>query len=389
MVDAASLTLGEGLEVLLSRKLDRLSPGELLEVHSDDSSIEHDLRAWARFTAHEWKGMRVENGRFVCSIRRGTAQRIITTDPGTWLEAKRETGFAPRGAVVEKGSPEFPFDVLSAAEASNPEARELYERAISSQWNAATDIAWDSLPALPAVDADTEQSVCQLMTFLAENEFAALYVPAKWIPRIHPYFVETIMFLSTQIGDEARHIEVFVKRALANGSGLQFSSASTERSLKTLLDREDFLEASFLLSVLGEGTFLDLLRFIEAHAPDPVTADVARRARLDEARHVQFSLAHMKHAIDSDSSLRQRLAAAARDRASSLAEVRSVNPLVEESLIVLAAGGLNPLTLPQGVRAVRGLYDTMHENRIKRLQLIGFSSGESEALSHSHTPNFM
>ena len=386
MVDAASLTLGEGLEVLLSRKLDRLSPGELLEVHSDDPCIEHDLRAWARFTANEWKGMRVENGRFVCSITRGTAQRIITTDPSTWLEAKRETGFAPRGAIVEKGSPEFPFDVLSAEEASNPEARELYERAISSQWNAATDIAWS---ALPAADPEIEQCVCQLMTFLAENEFAALYVPAKWIPRIHPHFVETIMFLSTQIGDEARHIEVFVKRALANGSGLQFSSASTERSLKTLLDREDFLEASFLLSVLGEGTFLDLLRFIETHAPDPVTADIARRARLDEARHVQFSLAHMKHAIDSNSSFRKKLAVAAQGRASSLAEVRTVNPLVEESLIVLAAGGLNPLTLPKAVRAVRGLYDTMHENRIKRLQLIGFSSGESEALSESHTPNFM
>jgi len=38
--------------------------------------------------------------------------------------------------------------------------------------------------------------------------------------------------------------------------------------LKTLLDREDFLEASFLLSVLGEGTFLDLLRFIQSRTPN-------------------------------------------------------------------------------------------------------------------------
>src|SRR5438128_3026807 len=102
--------------------------------------------------------------------------------------------------------------------------------------------------------------------------------------------------------------------------------------LKTLLDREDFLEASFLLSVLGEGTFLDLLRFIEAYAPDPVTAEIAHRSRIDEARHVQFSIAHMKHAIQSDPDFKQRLAAAARERAASLADVRSVNPLVEESL---------------------------------------------------------
>jgi len=390
--DARSLRLGDGLQVLISRKLDTLSPGEILEVASDDASIEHDLRAWSRLMAHEWRGVRVEKGRVICSIQRGSAQRIIAKRlpieavSNIPAIADPRTGFSPRGAIVESGSPGFPFDVLDANLAWNPEAAALYERAVSSQWNAGTDIPWKTLPR---IDPELEQCVCQLMTFLAENEFAALYVPAKWIPRIHPHFVETIMFLSTQICDEARHIEVFVKRASANGDGLQFSSASTERSLKTLLDREDFLEASFLLSVLGEGTFLDLLRFIEAYAPDPVTAEIARRSRIDEARHVQFSIAHMKHAIQSDPDFKQRLAAAARERAASLAEVRSVNPLVEESLIVLAAGGLQPERLPGGVRAVRGLYETMHENRIKRLQQIGFSSEDSEHVSQSHTPNFM
>ena len=117
------------------------------------------------------------------------------------------------------------------------------------------------------------------MTFLAENEFSALYVPAKWIARIHPAFAETVFFLSTQVRDEARHIEVFVKRALANGGGLQFSTASTQASLKSLLDQEDFLQATFLLSVLGEGTFLDLLQYIDTHAPEPVTREIARRTR--------------------------------------------------------------------------------------------------------------
>ena len=401
--EAGSLWLGEGLEVLLSRKLDSLSPGEILEVQSDDAAIEHDLRAWARFTANHWKGIRVENGRFICSIERGAVLRIITSTatqgesdtrqlvieaaariPQT---ANPETGFSPRGAVVENGSPQFPFDVVDAAEAWNPDAADFYQQATSAQWNPSTDIPWNAMPA--TIHPEIERCVCQLMTFLAENEFAALYVPAKWIPRIHPHFVETVMFLSTQIRDEARHIEVFVKRALSNGEGLQFSSASTQRSLKTLLDREDYLEASFLLGVLGEGTFLDLLRFIEAHAPDPVTAEIARRTRIDEARHVHFALTHMKHAVESDPALKLKLSAAARDRASSLAEVRTVNPLVEESLIVLAAGGLEPRGLPKGVRAVRRLYASMHENRIKRLESIGFSSSESENLSQTHTPNFM
>jgi hypothetical protein len=43
-----------------------------------------------------------------------------------------------------------------------------------------------------------------------------------------------------------------------------------------------------MLSVLGEGTFLDLLAFIERHAPDETTAELVRRARQDESRHVHF-----------------------------------------------------------------------------------------------------
>jgi hypothetical protein len=38
------------------------------------------------------------------------------------------------------------------------------------------------------------------------------------------------------------------------------------------VDEQDFAIASFLLSVLGEGTFLSLLKFIERYAPDRVTA---------------------------------------------------------------------------------------------------------------------
>ena len=64
-----------------------------------------------------------------------------------------------------------------------------------------------------------ERAICQIMTHLAENEYAALYVPAKFLPRIHPHFTEVVLFLATQVADEARHIEAFTKRALANGGG--------------------------------------------------------------------------------------------------------------------------------------------------------------------------
>jgi hypothetical protein len=83
------------------------------------------------------------------------------------------------------------------------------------------------------------------------------------------------------------------------------------------------------------------------------------------------------------------LSAAVLDRAAALANVRTLNPLVEESLVILAARGLQPEGLPKGVQALDDLYSSMHENRIRRLQLVGFSESEAAELSQSHTTNFM
>ena len=49
-----------------------------------------------------------------------------------------------------------------------------------------------------------------------------------------------------------------------------------------------------MLSVLGEGTFLSLLWFLERHAPGPVTATVCKLAAQDEARHVALGIAHLR-----------------------------------------------------------------------------------------------
>ena len=54
----------------------------------------------------------------------------------------------------------------------------------------------------------------QLMTYLVENEQAALVVPARFLGRIHPHFREVVQLLAVQVADEARHVEVFTRRAL-------------------------------------------------------------------------------------------------------------------------------------------------------------------------------
>src|SRR5213075_1792531 len=289
------------------------------------------------------------------------------------------------GAAVEAGGPAYPFDLLERDHVAPPEVASLYEQAIAGQWDASRDIPWAKVrKCAPEIDA----AIRQIMMFLAENELSALYVPSRFISRIHPAYVEVAMFLATQLQDEARHIDVFLKRARL-AAGVAVSSVSTSRSLLSLLELQDFSEAAFLLSVLGEGTFLDLLSFVERYAPDEATAELVRRARNDESRHVHFGLAHVRHALAHDASLYRRLEEAVRGRAVSLAGAAGVPAPVQDALTMLAAGGPEPEKVARGHEAYRDLLDTMHQSRIKRLLHAGFTPEQAETISALHTPNFM
>ncbi|MFW2608740.1 DUF455 domain-containing protein, partial [Aliarcobacter butzleri] len=76
-----------------------------------------------------------------------------------------------------------------------------------------------------------------------------------------PYYMEVPLSLSSLMNDGASHIEVFTKRATANGGGFQYSSDVTQRSLFSLFKEDDYINSSSLLHVMGEGTFVDLFTF--------------------------------------------------------------------------------------------------------------------------------
>ncbi|HEY0709717.1 MAG TPA: ferritin-like domain-containing protein, partial [Polyangia bacterium] len=204
----------------------------------------------------------------------------------------------------------------------------------------------------------------------------------------HPAYAEVAMLLAVQLADEARHIDVFLKRAWLLGHGLGQSSAGTALSLRTLLAYDDFTEASFMLSVLGEGTFLDLLRFVEEHAPDEATRVIAQRTRFDEARHVRFGLCHVRHALDTEPALALRLEDAVRRRAAVM-NAEGIPTPVQDAFTILAARGDDPGSVARGHEAFRALLETMHGNRKRRLVAAGFPAEQAERLSALHTPNFM
>ena len=137
--------------------------------------------------------------------------------------------------------------------------------------------------------------------------------------------------------------------------------------------------------MLGEGSFLNLLAFLERHAPDPVTRQVPRLALVDEARHVAFGLAHLEHQAEVDPSLRGRLRAAVERRHDALADTAGLNDEVFDALVLLAAGSWDPVAIGDGHRHVQRLQADMDEGRQRRLVRLGFPPGEAAALSALHT----
>jgi hypothetical protein len=298
----------------------------------------------------------------------------------------RRNAAAARGARVEQGSPSFDFPITEKEVVWADEAAALYAQAAAAQWDPATAIDWAAPITHPP---EIEDTVVQVMTFLIENETAALIVPASFLAKIHPHFREVLQLLAIQAADEARHIEVFTRRALLLRKDLGLSTAGGQASLKTLLEEPDFALAFFLLSVLGEGSFLSLLWFLHENAPDAVTRQVARLAAQDEARHVAFGLAHLRRHLDTDPGLRPRLAAAVERRHDALQDTAGLNEEVFDALVVLAAGSWEPQAVASGFERVVKLQRDMDQARRQRLQKLGFDEQEAATLSALHTRNFM
>lgn len=201
--------------------------------------------------------------------------------------------------------------------------------------------------------------------------------------------MEVPLFLSSLMNDEARHIEVFTKRANANGGGFQYSSEVTQRSLFSLFKEDDYIKSSFLLHVMGEGTFVDLLTFLEKYMPDEATKKIIRLSKRDEMRHVAYGIEHVKSAIEQNPNRINALKNSAFKRKEFMDEISSESSLLLESLAILAGGSDEPNDYKKGFDLVEDLKQKMNENRIKRLVSIGIDEDLANDISKAHTPNFM
>jgi TusA-related sulfurtransferase len=384
-VELEDLSLHEGATVLLRRALSGLSVGEWCEVHADTPEFADHLHAWCRKQGLRCQSQQGVPGTFRVEAT-GPAPLIWTSRMETAETAELDWGIAPRGARIERGGPEFGFTLRQKRDVWANELNSIYSQAVANQWSTTRDIPWNKLSRLPT---DVETAVAQLMTFLTENEFAALYVPARFIPRIHPHYREVVEVLAMQVADEARHAEAFTRRAEVGTAGLGTTAVSGQLSLKTLLEEPDFTTATFLLCVMGEGTFLTLLKFLADYATDPVTATLARLAHRDEARHVAFGVEHVRYVFEREPEMRLSMAAAVERRNQMLASISGLSPYVHDALVIYAGGGLSIAQVRTGASRVAALQREMDHTRRERLHFLGFDAGLAANMSAYHTKNFM
>ncbi|XJC76918.1 hypothetical protein ACHFCA_11575 [Delftia tsuruhatensis] len=285
VIDLQGLGFDAGAHLLVKHALAALPVGGQLRVTGSAPGWQAQLSGWCSDQGH---GLRWEDGvdaaQAMAIVARGGAQAgrwrgaaqtgrsdARSGDGAVAAQAQPFWGLAARGAQVEAGAPAFHFRLSDKLQVWTDSASDLYAQAVAAQWNADTDIDWNDAPELPA---PVEDAIVQLMTYMVENENAALLVPARFLGQLHPHYRELQAALAIQVADEARHIDVFTRRIRRHGREPALSTAGGQASLKSLLDETDFSVAGFLLSVLGEGTFVHLLQFLQTEAPDPLTPDL-------------------------------------------------------------------------------------------------------------------
>jgi P-aminobenzoate N-oxygenase AurF len=189
--------------------------------------------------------------------------------------------------------------------------RELYEKAKLEQWNASTQLAWDTpvdpeseiIPAAfnPLADygpfrrcSAKEQAhvrhamlAWQLSQFL-HGEQGALMTASQLVSCVP--WIDAKYYAATQAMDEARHVEVF-DRYLREKLEWEFP---INEHLRTLLDAiltDERWDLKYLgMQILVEGLAMAAFGNLHQMAQDPLIVEVIHYVMRDEARHVAFGV---------------------------------------------------------------------------------------------------
>ncbi|MBQ74351.1 MAG: hypothetical protein CMQ20_04910 [Gammaproteobacteria bacterium] len=317
------------------------------------SWMDSNPEGWGQEVTRSQDGLRLEN------IEKGHYAKVPEF-------GSSHGSMAPRGCYVPDETPGLDqYTLNEMSEVWSENAAALYDEAVVRQWNSVTDIPWDKLEKLPD---DIEKSVCQMCTGLTEVEFVAGDMPAQWLHRINHDFHEVKLFLATQIMDEARHLDVFRKRALANGGGLLSASPANQDLLGAILTAGDYTTASALMHIFGEGFVLTLFRQGEFLAPTEVEKTIFRMCMQDEARHVAYGVKHLQYLLERHPEREEEIHKVL-DLGEQAIFSLTIEPQTSEPRAILAGGGMDNIEL--GLARMAFIYQKQVKEYINRLKVAG------------------
>jgi len=236
---------------------------------------------------------------------------VVNTDPNEVLHS-----------VKGGGDTIFTWDYSLA----RPQLRKLYEKAKTGQWNGSVDLDWstnvdiestitaDQLligngidPSLYAhtplatwgdkewLEFGIESRRWTLSQFL-HGEQGALVCTAKIVETV-PWY-DAKLYASTQVVDEARHVEVFARYLDEKMGGMYPVNAH----LKMLLDdiiKDNRWDMTYLgMQIMIEGLALAAFGYLHELTGEPLLKKLLRYVMSDEARHVAFGVLSLKEAYE-------------------------------------------------------------------------------------------
>jgi len=213
----------------------------------------------------------------------------------------------------------------------------LYERAKTSQWNGSTDLDWSIEVDVEAVAKEMQAAIAHLrqrlvdlpnsplkkwdeaqwtnlaveafnwrMSQFLHGEQGALVCTAKIVETVP--WIDAKYYASTQVMDEARHVEVFSRYLDTKLEG----HYPVNPALQLLIDdivRDDRWDMTYMgMQIMIEGLALAAFGFMHAVTQEPLLKQLLRYVMSDEARHVAFGVLSLKEYYEqlSEPEIRER-----------------------------------------------------------------------------------
>ena len=203
-----------------------------------------------------------------------------------------------------------------------PALNRLYEKAKTSMWNGETDLPWDTevdqeqvvannAMASGGFDADIDLSGTPLehwdevkwlefgvesqnwmLSQFMHGEQGALVCTAKIVETVP--WIDAKYYASTQVMDEARHVEVFAKYLDTKLSGHYPINAHLKMLLDDIVEDSRWDMTYLGMQIMVEGLALAAFGFMHQMTTEPLLKQLLRYVMSDEARHVAFGVLSLK-----------------------------------------------------------------------------------------------